>query len=234
MYAEPPKKRPGMTAVRLFAHLLLPAAFACGQNLLAVLDLQCDGSIPEKNVTAVSDRISEIIAKDTTYMQFERSMLPELLQQLSIYESAAECSNVQCLLVIGSLIGANYITGGSIRYDNRKTDIELHLVDVAGKKAVNSVSLQSKLPLQECVKTEIPALVTSLLHGTPGQGSAVAEKKSIFKSPFLYIGTALVGGAAAGAYYYKFHYNETSDNPGESISSEVPLDDAPQRTRSSE
>lgn len=54
-------------AVPLF--LIITAAFSInGQDLLAVLDLQCDGSLPEKHIRAVSDRISEIIAEDTIYM----------------------------------------------------------------------------------------------------------------------------------------------------------------------
>lgn len=160
-------------------------------------------------------------------------MIPELLKQLSISKSSAECSNVQCLLVIGSLIGANYITGGSIRYNKRKTDIELHLVDINSKKAVNSVSLQSKLPLRECAETELPALVNSLLRGTSAKETTVAGKKPIVKNPFLYIGTALAGGAAVGAWYYKRHYR-SADGKASSGPQEISLDDAPVRKRETE
>jgi hypothetical protein len=139
MYAEKNEKKMMYGGVRAaVCAILLLAALAKGQNLLAVLDLERDSSVSQKEVTAVCDRISAVISNDSSYMQFERSQLPELLKQLYIEESATGCSDPQCLTVIGSLIGANFIVGGSIRKKGSETAIELNLVDVAKKQAINT------------------------------------------------------------------------------------------------
>jgi hypothetical protein len=225
MYAEKERIFGGVRAA-LCATLLL-TSLVRGQNLLAVLDLENDGSVTQGEVTAICDRISGVIAKDSTYMQFERSQLPELLKQLYIEESATACSDPQCLTVIGSLIGANFVVGGSIRKNGRETVIELNLVDVAKKKAMNTVGISLKT--SALLDSEVPSLVKKLmdldLHGT--QKVASAEKKGFFANPLLYIGTGLAGAVAGGAYYYVYYYKNDNTNGTNDIS----LDDAPARER---
>ena len=219
--------------------VLFHTAFAAGQNLLAVLDFECDGSVPQKGITAVSDRISQTIAEDSTYVQFQRSQIPELLKQLSIDESASSCSDKQCLTVVGSLIGANYMVGGSIRYKNHETSIEISLIDVAEKKVINSVSFSSGSKKKALFDTEIPALAKSLMNPAM-QNPPVAgkkRKKSFLANPFLYIGTGVAGIAAGGACYYAFVYKRSAaDGGGGGVNdpddpSDLSLDDAPARTR---
>jgi TolB-like protein len=209
--------------------VLLLAVWAGGQNLLAVLDLENNGSVTQAEVTALCNRISEVIARDSVYMQFERSQLPELLKQLYIEESATACSDPQCLTVIGSLIGANFVVGGSIRKNGREITIELNLVDVANKKAINTVDSRTKAKADILLKTEIPALVKTLMN--PGKRGpkkiASAEKNGFFANPLVYIGTGLAGAAAGGVYYYFNYYKQPEANGNSNIS----LDDAPVRTR---
>lgn len=214
---------------------VLTLSVSAQQNLLAVLDLASDGSIPGKNLSLISDKISEVVAADGTYMLFTRNTLPELLKQFSIYESAAACSDQQCLVVTGSLIGANTMIGGSIKYEKNLTEITLNMVDVAGKQTINSVTMSTGSKKADFLKIEIPALVQSLLN--PGKVSPqpkLAAKKNFFTNPFLYAGTLLVGGAAAGAYYFKFYrHDDEGDGEPEIEEKDLPLsmDDIPVRTR---
>lgn len=220
-------------SVRLLALSLLlsGASIALSENLLAVLDLENNGTISPKNIGTISDKISASIKNDTNYLQFDRRQIPELLKQLSIDQSATACSDPQCLTVIGSLIGANTMIGGTIRYAAKTTTIELNLVDVAAKKALNTVHLNSKSNKRDILEIEIPELVKNLFSAEPQKQpkQEIVRKKTLLANPLLYVGTLVVGGAAAGAYYYKYYYNPAAtrspDNP------ELPMGDAPERSR---
>ncbi len=204
-----------------------------GQNLLAVLDLQGDGTIPQEDIRKASDRISEALREDSAYFQFDRSHLPDLLSQLSIEQSATGCSDPQCLTVIGSLIGANSVIGGMIRKEGRRTEVSLNLVDVATRKAVNSVDLSSRAPMSEVIATEIPALTKVLMSGPVSTAAGKKSHKNFFSNPVTYISAAaLIGGAATGGYYFYKHYYRDGDSDGTGIrTAEISIDDAPVRTR---
>lgn len=215
---------------------------ASAQKLLAVLNLVTDGSVPQKNLTIISDTISAAVARDSTYVQFDRAMLPDLLKQLMLDESSISCSDPQCLTIVGGLIGAEMMIGGMIKYANHATTIELNLVDVAERKAINSVSLSSGAKKSTLLGSEIPALVQSLLSAPNSSPQAVVppaqQNPSILKNPLLYVGTFLATGAAAGAYYYKYHYRaddggdpDPVDPPIVNDSPGLSMDDVPVRKR---
>lgn len=211
--------------------VLSGASIALGENLLAVLDLENDGTVSAKSIGIISDKISASIKNDTNYLQFDRSSIPELLQQLSIDQSATACSDVQCLTVIGSLIGANTMIGGTFRFAAKTTTIELNLVDVAAKKALNTVYLTSKSNKRDILEIEIPKLVKDLFSAEPQKQpkQEIVRKKTLLTNPLLYVGTLFVGGAAAGAYYYKNYYNPAASPSPDN--SELPMGDAPERSR---
>jgi|GEM_PF-2300260 len=218
-----------VSGVILFCALIVSGSF--GQNFIAVLDLVSDGSVSPKVVREISDRISESIAsEDPSYMPFEREYIPELLKQFAVDQSATACSDPQCLTLMGSMIGATTVVGGSISRSKGETFIELNLVDVAQKRALNSVSFSSKAKKSVLLQSEIPALASSLLS----PDSRVAKRKpgkkrGFFRNPVTYIGTALVGGAAFGAYYYM---SNNGGPDGKESTEEIPISDAPVRSRS--
>ncbi len=210
--------------------LFVTIADVSGENLLAVMDLECDGSVSQQEIITISNKISASLVTEPAYIQFDRTLLPELLKQLSIDQSATVCSDAQCLIIIGSLIGANTMIGGSIRKKNKETEIKLKLVDVIGKKAINSVTLSSRSSQNKLLEKEVPALTESLMSD---DGENLVQntdsKKSFFRNPLTYIGPVLLAGAAAGAYYYKYNYkNDHESDPG---ASGISLDDTPERTR---
>jgi len=206
-----------------------------GQNLLAVLDVVSDGTVPAKNCTILSDTISAVLARDTTYMQFDRAMLPDLLGQLSVKDASTACSDPQCLALIGNMFGANYVIGGFVRYKDNLTEIELNLVDVGDKRALNTVSMKTGSRKKIIFSSEIPALVKDLLnpHATPPPTKLIAEKKSVLTNPLLYVGTLLAGGLGAGAYYYKYYYQPshtpTPDKPDPVVPEPSLYGDFPER-----
>lgn len=233
------------------AGLLLWAGMTGGQNLLAVMDLQNTGNVSQQLIGDVCDKIGASLAADTNYMLFDRTMIPELLKQLNIGQSAASCSEIQCLSLIGSMIGANTVIGGTIAQTGKTTEITLNCVDVAGKKLKNTVSLSAKTSVELLIDKEIPALAKSLMQTTAPQSVAVEndEEKNMLHNPLMrnplsYVGVVLLGGAAAGAYYYKYHNNSVEGADGPDVvdvpkdpvqppeeSTEIPNGDAPQRSR---
>ena len=186
---------------------------ASAQDLIAVLDVVSDGTVPANYCTIISDTISAIVARDTTYMQFDRAMIPDLLGQLTVKEAATACSDPQCLVLIGNLIGANLVIGGFIRYNNNLTEIELNLVSIEERRALNTVSISTGSKKSVILTSEIPALVSSLLNPDVPlpPTKLVAEKKNFFTTPWPYAATLFAGAAGAGAYYYQYIYKPNRD-----------------------
>lgn len=201
------------------------------QQLLAVFDLTSDSSISSKNLKAISDKISVLIEHDSAYSQFSRDMLPELFNQLAIDHSALICSDPQCLILLGNLIGANAAIGGFIKRSRERTIIELSLVNVSKKQIINTVSLTTAASITEFKEKELPELVKSLLgsrtNSSPLQSKSL-KKKSAFSNPMLYIGTLVTGGAAAAAYYFLVHKKDDDHQTiGQPATEPLSLDDIP-------
>jgi hypothetical protein len=128
-------------------------------------------------------------------------MLPELFNQLALDQSALVCSDQQCLILLGNLIGAAAVLGGSITTTGKQTTIELNLVDVSGKRTINNVLLTSVAKKSDFFENELPALVKNLLSSrantSPLASKSSVKHKSVLSNPLLYTGALLVGGAAA-------------------------------------
>jgi hypothetical protein len=204
-------------------------------KLLAVLDLASNGSIPQKNLKMLSDKISEIVNSDSTFVQFNREMLPELFNQLALDQSTLVCSDLQCLVLVGNLIGANVVLGGNATSIGKQITIELNLIDVTEKKSINTVSMTSTANKAEFTSKELPRLVKNLLDPDKPSQKVVIKKKRVITNPFLYAGTVLAGGAAASAYYFLVYKkdDEKQPTPGPD-NTPLSIDDIPMPGRGSE
>jgi hypothetical protein len=214
--------------------ILLSAAETEGQRLLAVFDLTSDGSLSSTELKTISDTISILANDQKAYTQFSREMMPELFNQIAIDHTALACSDMQCLLLLGNLIGAEVVIGGFITTTGKKTAIELQLIDVTEKRTLQTVSMTSTANRLDFTKTELPNLVKQLFR-SPKDTSPVTTKhpgrKSIFASPLLYTGTALVSGGVAAAYYFLVYKKEGETPQGGDDKKPLPLDDIPIPTR---
>lgn len=219
------------TFALLLFRVFLSSGASLEQQLLAVFDLTSDSSISAKNLKAISDNISVLVERDSSYSQFSREMLPELFNQLAIDHSALICSDPQCLILLGNLIGANAAIGGFIKRSRERTMIELSLVNVSKKQIINTVSLTTAASIVEFKEEELPELVKSLLGSrtnTSPLRSKSLKKKSAFTNPMLYVGTVVVGGAAAAAYYFLVYTKDDNhQSVGQPSSEPLSLDDIP-------
>lgn len=230
-----------MRAICLAFSIVLCSLFflfaeATEPKLLAVFDLASDGTVSIKSIKAISDRISELVQGNESYTQFNREMLPELFNQLALDQSALVCSDQQCLILLGNLIGAAAVLGGSITTTGKQTTIELNLVDVSGKRTINKVLLTSVAKKSDFIENELPALVKNLLssrtNASPLASKPSVKRTSVLSNPLLYTGTLLVGGAAATAYYFLvYKKSDDHENAGQPVNEPLSLDDIPIPTR---
>lgn len=213
---------------------IIYAVPSSGQNFLAVMDLVSDNSISKKGIIAISDKISQSIT-DSKYSQFDRLILPELLSQLNIEEPFSACYNPQCLILAGSMIGANTIIGGFVSHNNNGIDIRLNLVDVKNKITLNIISVHSTSQKKAFMETEIPEIIKKLF--SPSQNVNISsstdnskKKKTIFSRPPFYGGIAIIGLIGAGAiYYYQNYYKTNQSNSDEDPP--LSMDGAPVRIK---
>lgn len=209
---------------------LQSSSAASKPRLLAVVDIASNGTISKKICRRISDTVSAVISRDSSCVQFDRSMLPELMKQLSVEESMTSCSDPQCLLLIGNLIGADFVIGGFVRYKDRLTQIELNLISVSKKRALNTVTMSTGSGKRAFFRRELPLLVGNLLNpdAPPPPSKLVADKRNIFTRPIFYISTLLVGGAASGAYLYmngdldQYLYKTDTPEPEPSLFDNLP------------
>lgn len=221
--------------------LTLKSSIFAQKQLCAVMDLTSDRSVSKKSCSLISNYINKALLSDGRYTLFDRKVLPELLKQLLIYETSRDCSDQQCLEVTGSLIGTDFIIGGTARYRNRTIEITLNMVDVNQNQTVHSITMSSGSGRTTFLNKDIPELVNSLLNfetlSRPNVGQRAKTKignrrTGILEKPGLYAGSILAGGVALGVYYViqnnKKELSETYENLP------LSLDDVPQRTRGAE
>jgi len=134
------------------------AAPSIGQNFLAVMDLVSDGTISQNSIIDLSDKIGQSV-NDSSYSQFDRSTLPELLKQLDMNDTLIASYDPNCLIIVGSLIGANTVLGGLVTRNKDSVNIKLYLVAVEKKQTLSEASLSSVSPKMVLLEKEIPELV---------------------------------------------------------------------------
>jgi len=174
---------------------LIPWFSASAQELIAVMDLKSDGSVSQKNIQTISDKISAEISRDARYTVFDRKYLPVLLEQLKFKQSVS-CAEVKRLSDIGVGIGANQIVGGSIQMKQEELSVELNRVNVQTKKIIRSVTQKMMVSREDFIKKRLPDFVLDLMTSSAPIASET-KKKGFFSKPAIWIGAATV--AAAGA-----------------------------------
>jgi hypothetical protein len=159
------------------------------------MDLKSDGSVSQKNIQTISDKISAEISRDARYTVFDRKFLPVLLAQLKLKQTAS-CADVKCLSEVGIGIGSNQIVGGSIQMKLGELSIELNRVNVQTKKIIRTVSQKMAISREDFIKKRLPDFVLDLIT-LPAPIASGTKKKGFLSNPAVWIGAATV--AAAGA-----------------------------------
>jgi len=212
------------------------------KNFCVVLDIVSDGSVSKNSCSLLSQTIDEILILDGRYKLFDRKILPELLEQYSLYELSQECYSLHCLTEIGKSIGADIIIGGKAVYKDKRINIELNMIDAKQKRKIQTISINTQLSKKKVVKEEIPIVVKMLLDSETSyqlysynrkkpisKKVSIKERNLFYKNVLLYTGAIFAGGMSAIICYYILDKKEKKidDKP-------LSMDDLPQRTRHTE
>jgi hypothetical protein len=209
------------------AALILPAFFwfiSDAQELIAVMDLQSDGSVSQGTIKTICDSISAEIARDVHYSVFDRNYLPFVLQQLNSKQPTL-CSDAECLGSVGNLVGTNQIVGGSIVLKKDEIWIRLDRVDVKTRRSLQTVLKKMQGTRKDLFLASIPAIVKDLMN-TPQVSQSAPGKKGSFKQAIMWVGgSAIAAGTAAAIYYFVIKKGPQGEEP------DVPMDNEPAHSR---
>lgn len=226
----------------LLVIIFLLSSIIAQENFCVVLDIISDGSVSKNSCSLLSHTVNEILISDGRYKLFDRKILPELLEQFTLYELSQECYGLHCLAEIGNYIGAEIIIGGKAVYKDESINIVLNMVDAKRKRKIQTVTINSQLSKKKVIKEEIPIIVGMLLESETSyqlnnfdrekqksKNVNIREKRTFYKNILLYTGAIFAGGMSAIVCYYIIDKKEKNlnDRP-------LSMDDLPQRTRYTE
>jgi hypothetical protein len=165
----------------------------------------------------------------------EPKFLHSLLKEHGFIQSP-ECSNEQCLQVMGTLLVAQRVLGGTLTKTERSYTIDLLMVDPLKRMVLQRVLYEFKNTDSKSLKEETHKVVEMMFS------TKRLEIKSIPKVPnttgrhfktlvWVPLSAVITGGIGVivGYFYYKLKHD--SNSQPQTGANELQLDDAPVRTR---
>jgi hypothetical protein len=186
------KKLIALLRIAAVAGLICAAPSIQAGTLIAVLNLETDGTVSDATNDTICDRISDEIAVDNRYEVFNRKFLPFTLQSVGLAERPA-CSNVRCLADIGNRIATNRIIGGSIRTVKNEVVITLMYVDAESQTVLGSMTQKIPVTKKGLLRDKLPLLAKSLIsiEKSPGE-SGKTRAKAVETTPSTATRTVVV------------------------------------------
>jgi len=127
--------------VLIFATLVLlavaiPTAFSAER--IAVWELESQGGLSAQEAALVTDRLRLEIVQTGCFEVFERGQMNLILEEQGLQQSGA-CSESECLVEFGKLIGVPRIIGGSVGKIGQSYTINVKLIDVSSGRILAPV-----------------------------------------------------------------------------------------------
>lgn len=198
-------------------------ATANAQVIIAVVDLESKTGVSGEIIRTICDGVSREIAKDTSYVVFDREYLPTLISQVN-KKIAGPCARARCMSDLGKAIGANQIVGGFADLTNGVMDLEFKRVDVKTGKVISTIRRRIAGPSEDKINQRLPQIARDLLT-TTDEIIADKENKRGVKKPLIWIGASSIVAAGVVAAIYLLPLGDSGDD------GEVPLDNVPQHVR---
>lgn len=153
------------TGISIFFLLLIAGVFAANaenvRRVAAVSDLSARG-IEESSALIISDRIRSELVKTGVFTMVEREQMEAVLKEQGFQQTGA-CSNEECMVQIGQLLGVDCMISGSVGKIGRTYTMGLRLIDVKSGKITATANADCKCEIDELLSTSTRQIVRDLL-----------------------------------------------------------------------
>lgn len=149
------------TVIFLFLFLIVSASAEDRKCNIAVLDFNTN-SFTKKDIIGLTGRLNYLIFNTGQYNIIERSMLEEILKEQGFQKTG--CTNTQCAVEIGQLIGVEKICIGSFNKVGSFITSNARLVDVSTGKIEKMASVEcERCDIDYVYKYSIKRIVEKLI-----------------------------------------------------------------------
>lgn len=144
------------------------------KKTVAVLDMEAKG-IDESGVTALSDRFRSELFNTGAFVVMERGRMTDILKEQG-FQSSGACTDNECLVEIGQLLGVEGMIAGSIGKLGKLFLINVRIINIQTGEIERTESIDCNCPIEELIHP-----LRTVAHKLAG--SRVKQKPVVKKEP---------------------------------------------------
>lgn len=204
--------------ILVISFLFSLAAFPAGKISLAVSDLAARG-INESEAAVISEQLRVEFTRAEQIRLIERSQMKEILKEQGFQQSG--CTNEECAVEVGQLLGVKNIVIGSIGMAGSYTVLAVRIIDVGTGEIVVNKSVRTRGGIDKVLETGVreaaDMLQKELLPKRENPDRPVLKKALLIGGG----GAVLIGGAIT-AYFMFNEKDDSESNPQENMEIKLP------------
>ena len=105
------------------------------KNSIAVLPLDAHG-LKQHEAATVTDRLRDELLGMNLYQVMESNKMHEILEEQGLTDTDLICTETECFLRIGKMLGVQQIVGGSVRIIRDVYNVSIRMIDVETGKTI--------------------------------------------------------------------------------------------------
>ncbi len=171
---------------------------------IAVSNLEALG-LSSSDALVITDQLRSEFMKTQAFQVIERSQMEEILKEQGFQQSG--CTNDECAVKIGQVLGAQYIAVGSLGSAGSYTMLTCRIIDVGTAKIVANYTFKNRGGVDAMVENGVTNMTGELIHefktsigDTTATKTATAPEKKHHGGVVAGViigGVAVAGGAVA-------------------------------------
>jgi TolB-like protein len=122
------------------------------QKNYAILNIKCGAGVTEPDGDLISDRLRAEIFNTGNANVMERNQMQEILKEQGFQQSGATCTDEDCLVKMGQMLGVHYLVAGSLGKLGSMYMVNMRTIDVQTGKIVRAVSVDVKGDIEDLVE----------------------------------------------------------------------------------
>lgn len=148
----------------------------------AILNIKCGAGVTEPDGDLISDRLRAEIFNTGNANVMERNQMQEILKEQGFQQSGATCTDEDCLVKMGQMLGVQYLIAGSLGKLGSMFMVNMRTIDVQTGKIVRAVSVDVKGDVEDLVDY-LPRIALQLTTDTEKQSQGIKTEELVTPKP---------------------------------------------------
>jgi TolB-like protein len=148
----------------------------------AILNIKCGAGVTEPDGDLISDRLRAEIFNTGNANVMERNQMQEILKEQGFQQSGATCTDEDCLVKMGQMLGVHYLVAGSLGKLGSMYMVNMRTIDVQTGKIVRAVSVDVKGDIEDLVDY-LPRIALQLTTDTKKVSQSIKTEDPVTPKP---------------------------------------------------